>query len=490
MTDAVSPHPAFTSTEATPRPPSTRRPKVWRRLVLTVLAAVTVVASLTAVGLVGLIPFGLLLAFSTDADAWERGRSVIRTRRNLGVLVAMVAASFWFWWWHLDLPETVLVVIAAVLIALPLALQESVSEPGPGRTVVLTQRSLILSTWALVIFIALYYDYGQSFNVLTAVCVVLPVVLAASRVWSARRGRIELGLLGHTLHRQLRPYLLQGLNIWLCCALLGAVIAAGATHYARIGLALNAVQFQLMISVFAAGPVLMAALALVPGRRVHLATNIVVALMSSFLAVQLIQISTPAPDPVVLDSPLAGEWFVLNGGNSLLLNGHSPNESHAVDFLQLGANGRTHTSGRGAPLSAYAGFGQPVLAPADGRVVEVTDGTADTPPGINGDQANTVVIDIGAGRYLVLGHLRQGSVTVQVGEVVRRGQPLAGVGNSGHTNEPHLHLQVQDSSTGRRDAERTYPMVFTNVHVTRGGPWPWADPREPRTGDRVRAIRP
>ena len=488
MTEATSPPQTLTGGEETPGPAPTRRPRLWRRLVLTVLAAVTVVASLAGVGLTGLIPFGLLLAFSTGADDDATGRSVIGTRRNLGLAAAMVAAFVWFWWWHLDLPETVLVAIAAALIAAPLLLRESASETE-SRFVV-TQRSLILSIWALVIFVALYYDYGQSFNVLTAVCVVLPVVLVVSRVWSARRGRVELGLLRHPLRRRLRPHLVQGLNIWVCCALLGGVIAAGATHYARIGFAFTAPQFQLMIIVFTFGLVLLSGLALVPVRRVHLATNVVVALLSGFLAVQLIQISTPAADPVVLDSPLAGEWFVLNGGHSLLLNGHSPNESHAVDFLQLGANGRTHTGGRGAPLSAYAGFGQPVLAPAGGRIVEVTDGTADTPPGTNGDQANTVVMDIGGGRYLVLGHLKQGSVTVQVGEIVRRGQPLAAVGNSGHTNEPHLHLQVQDSPTGRQDADRTYPMVFTNSQITRGGPWPWADPREPRTGDLVRAIRP
>ena len=59
----------------------------------------------------------------------------------------------------------------------------------------------------------------------------------------------------------------------------------------------------------------------------------------------------------MLDSPLAGEWFVFNGGRSVLLNGHSPNESNAVDFLRLGANGRTHTGGADAPLTDYAGFG-------------------------------------------------------------------------------------------------------------------------------------
>ena len=153
---------------------------------------------------------------------------------------------------------------------------------------------------------------------------------------------------------------------------------------------------------------------------------------------------------MVLDSPLAGEWFVLNGGRSVLLNGHSPNESNAVDFLRLGANGRTHTGGSDAPLDAYAGFGWPVLAPADGRIVEVTDGYADNPAGTNGDHANHLVIDIGDGRYVSMAHLKQGSVTVRVGDNVHRGQRLAAVGNNGHSNEPHLHLQVQDSPVRRR----------------------------------------
>src|SRR6476619_7077121 len=132
---------------------------------------------------------------------------------------------------------------------------------------------------------------------------------------------------------------------------------------------------------------------------------------------------------------------------------------------------------RGRPLSDYPGFGSPVLAPADGRIVGVDDGYADNPPGTNSDRANHVVIDIGAGRYVLMAHLMQGSVTVQVGDRVRRGQPLAAVGNNGHSSEPHLHLQVQDSAAGV-DAERTYPMVFRNAHITMGGAWPWGDSRE------------
>lgn len=472
--------------EALPPPPA-RQPWGRRRLVLTVLAVVVFVAAVLVLGPFGLIPFGLLLAFSTDPDEEETRRSVILTPRNLGLGAAMLAALAWLWLWHLDLTASTLVVIAGALIALPLALQESAGDAARDRTIAVTKRSLILALWGLVVFAYLDQERGVWLFGLAAVCVVLPLSLAVSRAWGARRGRIEFGLLRHPLRRDLRAHLIQGINIWLLCVLLGGVLAAGGVHYARIGYSLTAAQFDVVIAAFAAGLVLLAALAVVPRRRVYAATNVVVALLSGFLALQLVQISVPATDAVVLDSPLTGEWFVLNGGRSVLINGHSPNESNAIDFQRLGSNGRTHAGGSDAPLADYAGFGLPVLAPADGLIVEVTHGYADNPPGTNGDHANHLVVDIGGGRYLAMAHLKQGSVTVQVGDVVRRGQPLAAVGNNGHSNEPHLHLQVQDSAAGS-NADHTYPVVFRDVHITRGGAWRWGDSRELRTGDLIRAL--
>ena len=103
----------------------------WRRrLVLTVLAVVVFVAAVLVLGPIGLIPFGLLLAFSTGSDEEETGRSVILTPRNLGLAAVMMAAFAWFWLGHLDLPASTLVVIAGALIALPLALQESAGRLG------------------------------------------------------------------------------------------------------------------------------------------------------------------------------------------------------------------------------------------------------------------------------------------------------------------------------------------------------------------------
>ena len=490
MTDAAVPH-SLTDGVVAVLPPEAQRPRIGRKLVLTVLAVLAFGAALldAEFGMIALIPFGLFLAFSIDTDEMTSRRSVILTRRNLVMAAAMVAAFGCFWLWREHLGESMLVAIAAALIAMPLALEESAADETRERTVVVTKRSLIISLVGLVSFAFVYQDGGVWLFGLAAVCVVLPQVLAVSRAWGAGRGRIEFGLLRHPLRRETRAHLLQALNIWLCCALLGGVIAAGGTHSARILFSLNESQFYVVFGAFAVGLVVLAALALVPRRRVYVATNVVVALLSGFVAVQLVSISVPSGDAVTLGSPVAGEWFVQNGGRSVLLNGHLLGENQAVDLQQMGANGRTHTGGNSAPLTDYVGFGMPVFAPADGRIVEVTDKYDDLPPGTNGDEANHLVIDIGGDRYVSMAHLKRGSVKVQVGSVVRRGQPIAAVGNNGHSSAPHLHFQVQDSPAST-NAERTYPMVFRDVHIARGGVWPWGDSGELRTGDLVSPVGP
>ena len=472
--------------DAAPRP---SRSWAWRRVVLVGSAVAFLVAALLGQGTDALVAFGLLLAFSTDIDEEESGRAVVATRSNTALAAVMVAIFAWFWVERLALTDLALLLVGAALIAMPLALQDTVVDPERRRAVWVTRRNLILAISGAVVFVNLYFAYGENFNMLATTCVVLPLVLAVSRVWRGSRGELELGLLRHPLRREMRVHLVQLANIWVYCALLAGVVAAGGTHFARTWFSLGDAQMGLLLAAFALGLLLLAALALVPRTRVYLATNVLVAAFSAFLAVQLIHVSVPATEPVALGPPLVGEWLVLNGGHSSLLNGHSPNESNALDFVRLGANGQTHAGGSQAELSDYAGFGWPVLAPAAGQIVEVTDVYPDNPPGTNGDHANHLLIDIGDGRYVAMAHLQQGSVTVTVGDVVRRGQVLAAVGNNGHSNEPHLHLQVQDSPVAA-DAPGTDPFVFDDASLVRGGPWPWGDSREPRTGDLVRWPTP
>ncbi len=469
--------------------PSPSRSWLRRRVVLVGLAVAVFVAALLGLGPDALVAFGLLLAFSADIDEEESGRAVVVTRRNIGLAAVTVAIFAWFCVERLSVTDLGLLLVGAALIAMPLALQDGVVAPERRRAVWVTRRNLVLAVSGAVIFENLYFAYGENFNMLVATCVVLPLVLAVSRLWRGRRGELELGLLRHPLRREMRVHLVQLANIWVYGALLAGVVAAGGTHFARTWFSLDDGQMGLVLTAFWLGLLLLTALALVPRRRVYLATNVLVATFSAFLAVQLVHVSVPATEPVALGPPLAGEWLVLNGGHSSLLNGHSPNESNALDFVRLGANGKTHTGGVYAELSDYAGFGWPVLAPAAGQIVHVTDDFPDNPPGTNGDHANHLVIDIGDGRYVSMAHLQQGSVTVAVGDVVHRGQVVGAVGNNGHSNEPHLHLQVQDSPAAA-DAPGTDPFVFDSASIDRGGLWPWGDSQEPRTGDLVRWPTP
>lgn len=78
----------------------------------------------------------------------------------------------------------------------------------------------------------------------------------------------------------------------------------------------------------------------------------------------------------------------------------------------------------------------------------------------------------------MMAHLSPGSIQVKVGDHVNVGQPIAKVGNSGNTTEPHLHIQAQTIGTGIGDVAtidasaglrtlHTYPLVFTHVVLTR-----------------------
>ena len=58
---------------------------------------------------------------------------------------------------------------------------------------------------------------------------------------------------------------------------------------------------------------------------------------------------------------------------------------------------------------------------------------------------NNVVEDIGDGLYVGYAHMIPGSITVTAGERVHRGQILGRLGNTGNSDEPHLHIQVCDA---------------------------------------------
>lgn len=379
----------------------------------------------------------------------------------------------------------------------PMKAETERGKKGRSRPVALGKVNLLLALLGLLVLAGAYRLTLLS-EALALLVLTLAPVTAASRAWHARRGGLEYGLLHHPLRREVRPYLLQCLNHWLFWALFGAVILAGtfagvpALVALVFGLPLpDVIPYQPLVISLGIGTLVMAALAFVPRRRVQVATNVLVAIGTIFLAIQLVRIYTPPADPVAIDPPLAGEWAMLSGGRSTLISHHypTPTVSNAVDFVRLDEEGRGH-DGDPKREDSWYGFGEPVLAPADGTVVSVSDVHPDEPVGNIGEtpgQGNHIVLDIGGGHYAVLEHLRRGSARVGEGEIVRVGQQIAAVGDSGDSLVPHLHFQVQDSPDFGEQV-RTVPIVFRDAVLIRGGSEATPAEADLRRGDHIRRI--
>ncbi|SDB96638.1 Peptidase family M23 [Raineyella antarctica] len=195
---------------------------------------------------------------------------------------------------------------------------------------------------------------------------------------------------------------------------------------------------------------------------------------------------TGAQEPLLIDYPFRGTWLARNSpARRVPSHGtHLMGTTYAIDFILVGPNGRSAPrSWRSVlatePPEGFVGFGAPILAPVEGVVVAVHDGEPDHearrspfalvpylltqagrarggPAGLAG---NHVVIAVAPdGPYVLLAHLRAGSVQVRPGDRVRVGDQVGTCGNSGNSTQPHVHVQVTDSTDWERT--RGLPIAF------------------------------
>ncbi len=158
--------------------------------------------------------------------------------------------------------------------------------------------------------------------------------------------------------------------------------------------------------------------------------------------------------------------------------------TYAIDFVPVDERGRSAPRTWRSLVSVespeiFVGFGRPVLAPVAGTVVAVHDGEPDhesrrSQPallayalsqagrvrgGPNAIAGNRVVIAVAPrGPFVLLAHLRRGSVSVRPGDSIRAGDAVGTCGNSGNSTEPHVHVQVTDSTDWA--TTRGLPIVF------------------------------
>jgi murein DD-endopeptidase MepM/ murein hydrolase activator NlpD len=190
-------------------------------------------------------------------------------------------------------------------------------------------------------------------------------------------------------------------------------------------------------------------------------------------------------DVVVIAPPLAGARFISADSccdatrhtrAALPVDGRVyVAQRFAVDWEQLDGEGRIYAGAQSEP-SSYTIYNKDVLAVADSPVVTVVDGLPDQPPGkmpsgiaIGEADGNSVVLDLGRGRYALYAHLRAGSITVKAGDRVKRGQVIAHVGNSGNTLAPHLHFHVMDSPSPLASNGLPYTIDAFTVTGSTGG---------------------
>jgi uncharacterized membrane protein (GlpM family) len=160
------------------------------------------------------------------------------------------------------------------------------------------------------------------------------------------------------------------------------------------------------------------------------------------------------------DGPLRVAW----GGDSIRTNQHAavPDQRWAYDLVV-----EPYFTGS-SNLDDYGCYGIPVVAPADGTVVSAHDGEPDEVPGVPSNNVaaatgNHVMIRLEeTDTYLVIAHLKRGSVAVETGDTVEEGQVIGECGNSGNTSEPHIHIhhQRQDPTIFPLNFAEGLPLYF------------------------------
>lgn len=195
---------------------------------------------------------------------------------------------------------------------------------------------------------------------------------------------------------------------------------------------------------------------------------------------------------MVLTLPFRGTWRAeMSPARRVPSHGtHLFATTYGIDFVAV--QGRRSATTRDWRTSFYTerperflAFGRPVLAPAEGQVVRIHDGEPDhvarrsklalvlyaltqarrARGGAEALAGNHVIIQREGGGYVVLAHLRAGSIQVEEGERVAVGHELGQCGNSGNSTQPHVHVQVMDSPDPF--AARGLPLAFRDYRV-----WP------------------
>ncbi len=169
--------------------------------------------------------------------------------------------------------------------------------------------------------------------------------------------------------------------------------------------------------------------------------------------------------------------------------GHHP---FAFDFVKMDEKRKKYSKKNkinfligNIPSDMYFCWGQPVYSPIDGVILQTGVGWKDhqktniwktikiwynatyknKPPEVDGELdlrpnvGNYVMIKASGGQIVLLAHLKFGSTKVEEGQVIKVGELIGNVGNSGNSTAPHLHINLFDQMDDPYTA-KVLPLVF------------------------------
>lgn len=164
--------------------------------------------------------------------------------------------------------------------------------------------------------------------------------------------------------------------------------------------------------------------------------------------------------PVQLSLPFkSGIYEVFFGGNGesnpkmnyhftfkpFINAGVNVSMKYATDITKLNMLGRDRYGMSPKQLEKFEIYGEKLYSPCDGEIVDVQSGWKDQKIGDKDfpfTTGNTIIIKMN-NAYVLLGHLKDDSIIVKVGDKVNQGQQLAEIVSSGLSGGiPHLHMQA------------------------------------------------
>ncbi len=195
--------------------------------------------------------------------------------------------------------------------------------------------------------------------------------------------------------------------------------------------------------------------------------------------------------------PLKGHWMMKGIPSLGVLDHHRFGAAieFGVDFLKLGSGGELFRND-GNQASDYFSYGEKVYAAAEGEVAVINNGSIQEWSRFNqveGETAeqfqkrqmkeltesmdenigswaagNHVIIKHSENEYSTYLHLKENSIRVNSGELVKQGQHIADVGNTGDSFGAHLHFQILASPD--LVYGRTLPFEFENMEIVLSEP--------------------